>query len=78
MNQFPSMKTKELIKRLCRSPLCYKIVRQNGSHRILRSRNYPEIRISYHESIEISGFKVRQILMNDVGLTEEKARRVIE
>ena len=77
MNQFPSMKTKELIKCLCRSPLCYKIVRQNGLHRTLKSKNYPDIRIGYHDSDEVSGRYVRDLLIKKVGLTESMAREVI-
>ena len=78
MSQFPSMKTKELIQCLSRLPLKYKIIRQTGSHRTLRSENYPEIRISYHDTFEISGFKIRKILMEDIGLTEDMARKVIK
>ncbi|MEY3127555.1 MAG: hypothetical protein RIS06_111 [Actinomycetota bacterium] len=77
MNQFPSMKTKELIKCLCRSPLCYKIVRQRGSHRTLKSKNYPDIRIGYHDSYEVSGEFVRDLLIKRVGLTQAMAREVI-
>ena len=78
MNKFPSMKTKELIKCLCRSPLCYKIVRQRGSHRTLKSKQYPILRISYHDTVEISGFRVKKILMEEVGLTEIMAVEVIK
>lgn len=78
MNQFPSMKTKELIKCLCRSPLCYKIVRQRGSHRTLKSKQYPILRISYHDTVEISGFRVKKILTEEVGLTEIMAVEVIK
>jgi hypothetical protein len=35
------------------------------------------IRISYHDTFEISGFKVRQILINDIGLSESVAKQVI-
>ena len=77
MNQFPSMKTKQLIKCLCRSPLCYKIVRQMGSHRTLKSKNYPDIRVSYHDSDEVSGRYIRDLLIKRVGLTEAMAREVI-
>jgi len=72
------MKTKELIKCLSRLPLKYKIISQTGSHRTLRSEYYPEIRISYHDTFEISGFKIRKILIEDIGLTEEMARKVIK
>jgi predicted RNA binding protein YcfA (HicA-like mRNA interferase family) len=72
------MKTKELIKCLCRSPLCYKIVRQRGSHRTLKSKQYPILRISYHDRVEISGFRVKKILTEEVGLTEIMAVEVIK
>ena len=72
------MRTKELIKCLCRYPLCYKIIRQRGSHRTLKSEHYPVLRISYHDSVEISGFRVKKILTEDVGLTEIMAIEVIK
>ena len=72
------MKTKQLIKCLCRSPLCYKIVRQRGSHRTLKSKQYPILRISYHDTVEISGFRVKKILTEEVGLTEIMAVEVIK
>ena len=78
MINFPSMKTKELIKCLCRYTLCYKIIRQRGSHRTLKSEHYPVLRISYHDSVEISGFRVKKILTQEVGLTEIMAIEVIK
>ena len=78
MNQFPSMKTKELIKCLCRAPLYYKVVRQRGSHKLLKSPYYPDLRIGYHDSFEISGFRVKKILTEEVGLTEIMAIEVIK
>ncbi len=72
------MKAKELIKCLFRYPLCYKVVRQRGSHRTLKSEYYPVLRISYHDSFEISGFRVKKILTEEVGLTEIMAIEVIE
>jgi len=77
MNQLPSRTAKELIKCLCRSPLCYKIVRQRGSHRTLKSKKYPDIRVGYHDSDEVSGRYIRDLLIKRVGLTESMAREVI-
>jgi predicted RNA binding protein YcfA (HicA-like mRNA interferase family) len=71
------MKTKELIKCLCLYPLCYKIVRQKGSHRTLKSEKYPDIRIGYHDLEEVSGRYIRDLLIKKVGLTEAMAREVI-
>ncbi len=78
MSQFPSMKTKELIKCLCRSPLYYKITRQRGSHRVLKSSNYPDLRIGYHDSVEVSGGYVKNLLMKEIGLSEKMARGIIK
>jgi predicted RNA binding protein YcfA (HicA-like mRNA interferase family) len=78
VSQFPSMKTKELIKCLCRFPLCYKIHRQRGSHRILKSPSYPDLRIGYHDTAEVSGSFVRNLLMKEVGLSEKMAREIIK
>ena len=78
MSQFPSMKTKELIKCLSRFPLCYKIDRQKGSHRILKSPNFPDLRIGYHDTVEVSGSYVRNLLVKEVGLSEKMAREIIK
>ena len=77
MHKFPSMKTKELIKCLCRSPLYYKIIRQKGSHRTLKSAYYPTLTIGYHDSVEVSGRYIRNLLVNEIGLSEDMARQVI-
>jgi len=58
--------------------LYYKIVRQRGSHKTLKSPYYPDLRISFHDSFEISGFKVKKILIKEVGLTEMMAIKVIK
>ena len=44
----------------------------------MKSPYYPDLRVGYHESIEISGFKVKKILTEDVGLTEIMAIEVIK
>ena len=72
------MKTKELIKCLSRFPLCYKIHRQKGSHRILKSPNYPDLRIGYHDTVEVSGSYVRNLLVKEVGLSEKMARETVK
>ena len=72
------MKTKEFIKCLCRFPLCYKIHRQRGSHRILKSPSYPDLRIGYHDTAEVSSSFVRNLLMKEVGLSEKMAREIIK
>jgi predicted RNA binding protein YcfA (HicA-like mRNA interferase family) len=71
------MKTKELIRCLCRSPLYYKIIRQKGSHRTLKSACYPTLTIGYHDSVEVSGRYIKNLLVNEIGLSEDMARQVI-
>lgn len=70
------MKTKELIKCLYRTPLSYMIIRQRGSHRLLKSKDYPDLHLAYHDSFEISGFKIRKILVEEIGLSEQMAWQV--
>lgn len=77
MHQFPSMKIRDLIRCLCRSPLYYKIIRQRGSHRTLKSAYYPTLTIGYHDSVEVSGRYIRNLLVNEIGLSESMARQVI-
>jgi len=71
------MKTKELIRCLYGSPLYYKIIRQKSSHRTLKSAYYPTLTIGYHDSVEVSGRYIKNLLVNEIGLSEDMARQVI-
>jgi len=51
-------------------------MRTRGSHRTLISNGRPRILFSYHDSEELSGFKVKKILVNGVGLSESEALEV--
>lgn len=76
--KFPALKPAQLLALLQREPLGYEIVRQRGSHRKLRSRNgHPDIGFSFHGPITLPGGLVRKILVGDVGLSEDEARRLI-
>lgn len=75
---FPSLKAQKLLRVLLREPLGYEIVRQNGSHRKLESRNgYPDIGFSFHDGVTVPGGAVKKILVKDVGLNDDKARELI-
>lgn len=78
MDSFPSMKTKKLLRILMRKPLNYEILRQKGSHRVLISEKYPRVQIGYHDNHEVSGSYVKDLLLNDVCLTLEMAKEVIQ
>jgi len=77
MAQFPSLQTKKLLRLLTRKPLEYQIVRQSGSHRRLESPHHPPLTFSYHEGATIPSGAVRKILIRDVGLAEEEAKRLL-
>jgi predicted RNA binding protein YcfA (HicA-like mRNA interferase family) len=73
MPQFPSMKARALLAVLLREPLGYEIVRQSGSHRVLRAADRPEILFSYHDGATVPPGVVRKILVKIVGLDEDEA-----
>ncbi len=73
MAQFPSVKASALLGVLMREPLAYVIVRQNGSHRVLRAPDLPLVLFSYHDGATVPPGVVRKILVRTVGLSEDEA-----
>jgi predicted RNA binding protein YcfA (HicA-like mRNA interferase family) len=71
------MSGRDLLALLCRKPLSYKIARQAGSHRTLRSSSYPELLFAFHDRHSIPPGLVRKILMTDIGLSESEARELV-
>ncbi|MEX1009158.1 MAG: type II toxin-antitoxin system HicA family toxin [Acidimicrobiia bacterium] len=61
-----------------RKPLDYVVARQNGSHRTMKSPNYPTLGFSWHDRATIPRGLVRKVLVEDVGLTEADAHRAID
>ena len=74
---FPTMKARELLNILKENPLNYVIMRTHGSHGSLFSPGRPRILYSFHDSEELSGHKVRKILVNGVGLSESEALEIL-
>lgn len=72
--QWPSLrgrKVRAVLKRICGEP-----VRQKGSHTWFRSPITGDAFLyGFHDNAEIPGGIVRRILVVDVGLTTEQARR---
>jgi predicted RNA binding protein YcfA (HicA-like mRNA interferase family) len=66
MSNFPTMKSRKLLGILMRKPLNYHIIRTHGSHRILSSEKYPQLLYSFHDSVELSGLQVQNILLGEV------------
>ena len=76
--EFPSLRGKALLAILQRSPLSYTISRQRGSHRhLISDSGYPDLLFSFHDQQAIRPRFVRDVLMTDVGLTEDEALDVL-
>ena len=77
-DRFPSMKARELRRVLARRPLDYSSDRTAGSHETLTSAaGYPQLVFAFHDGETISPGLVRKILVKDVGLSLEEARRLL-
>jgi predicted RNA binding protein YcfA (HicA-like mRNA interferase family) len=77
MRKFPSIKAARLYRILTSEPLNYILKRQSGSHRKLVCDGKKTINFSWHDRDEISGWKVRHLLMEYAGLSEIEALEVI-
>lgn len=77
MSPFPSVKAKRLLALLERAPLNYRVVRQSGSHRRMESPSHPPLTFAFHDRATIAGGLVRKILVRDVGLDEDEARKLL-
>jgi predicted RNA binding protein YcfA (HicA-like mRNA interferase family) len=77
VGQFPSLKSRQLLSILNAKPLRYRIVRQNGSHRRLEAEGRPPLTFAFHDGVTIPGGMVRKILVDQVGLDADEARRLL-
>jgi predicted RNA binding protein YcfA (HicA-like mRNA interferase family) len=77
VDDFPSLEARRLLAILTREPLDYRIVRQTGSHRVLRARGRPQITFASHDKATLAPGLVRKILVRDAGLDEREARRLL-
>jgi len=77
-DRFPSMKARELRRVLGRRPLNYSADRTGGSHETLTSdAGYPQLTFAFHDGDTISPGLVRKVLVKDVGLSVDDARRLL-
>jgi len=68
------MKAQKLMSVLARRPLEYRVDRQNGSHKWLKSPNgYNDLEFAFHDGQSIPPGLVRKVLVKDMGLSEEDA-----
>jgi predicted RNA binding protein YcfA (HicA-like mRNA interferase family) len=77
VSPFPSLKAKKLLAVLERSPLDYRTVRRSGSHRRMESPSYPPLTFAFHDKATIPAGLVRKILVSQVGLAEDEARKLL-
>ncbi|WP_240423854.1 type II toxin-antitoxin system HicA family toxin [Microbacterium halotolerans] len=73
---FPSMKASKLQKLLERE-LGYWVDSTRGSHKKMKSNDYPTLTFSFHNGVEVPKGLVRKTLLKDVGLTEDEAARLL-
>ena len=74
MPKFPSMKARELRRALGRPPLGYRgDTSKGGSHIWLEAEGRPRLRFAFHDRDTIPPGLVREILVKQVGLTEDEA-----
>jgi len=77
MGQFPSIKAKRLLATLERKPLGYRVARQTGSHRRLEAPGRPALAFAFNDNATIPSGLVRKILIKDIGLAEDEARKLL-
>jgi predicted RNA binding protein YcfA (HicA-like mRNA interferase family) len=75
--RFPSLKAQQLLSILGARPLSYRIVRQSGSHRRMEAEGRPSLTFAFHDRDTIPGGMVRKILVDQVGLDESEARKLL-
>lgn len=71
------MKAKRLLAVLERQPLNYEVVRRSGSHRRMEAPGHPPLTFAFHDKTTIPAGLVHKILVRDVGLDEEDARKLL-
>jgi predicted RNA binding protein YcfA (HicA-like mRNA interferase family) len=61
-----------------RRELGYEIARQSGSHRRMTAAGRPPLTFAFHDSESLSPGEVRDILVKQVGLSQDEALRVVK
>lgn len=77
MSAFPSLQARRLLRLLTSEPLAYVEVRRSESHRRLKSPGRPSITWAYHNGRTLSPREVRRVLVEQVGLEEDEALRLL-
>lgn len=74
---WPSLKARAML-RLLESQLGYEVIRQEGSHCVLRAKGRPQLVFAFHDRVTVPPRVVRAILVQQVGLTLAEAEEVVK
>lgn len=78
MRKFKSLKAGIFYRLLTSNPLNYRLSKsKGGSHKTLVAPGRLPINFSWHPSVEISGYKVKKVLIERALLTEEEAYKLV-
>lgn len=77
MSRFPTMKARRLLAVLEREPLNYRVTRQSGSHRRMEAPGRPPLTFAFHDKATVPSGLVRKVLIRDIGLGEDEARKLL-
>ena len=78
MRKFKSLKAGIFYRLLTSNPLNYRLEKSNGgSHRKLVTDGSKSITFYWHDSVEISGYVIRDLLANKALLSEEEAFKLV-
>ena len=78
VKKFKSLKAGIFYRLLTSNPLNYRLSKnKGGSHKSLVAPGRLPINFTWHTSVEISGHKVRQVLMERALLSEEEAYKLV-
>ena len=78
MRKFKSLKAGIFYRLLSSSPLNYRLEKsKGGSHRTLIADGRKSITFYWHDSVEISGYIIRDLMINRALLSEEEAFKLV-
>jgi hypothetical protein len=78
VKKFKSLKAAIFYRLLTSNPLNYRLEKsKGGSHRKLVADGRKPINLYWHDSVEISGYVIRNILVKEALLSEEEAYELV-
>ena len=78
MKKFKSFKAAVFYRLLTSNPLNYRLSKiKGGSHRTLIADGRKSITFYWHDSVEISGYIIRDLMINRALLSEEEAFKLV-